>query len=125
MPFEVRYDPETACIYAKVEGALDVPLLEQFAKEYVTSAKRHDCLRILTDMTKADVKLSTMEIYEIPDLVRRLGMDIACRRAFVVAADLADYSFFENISRNRSHDVAVFQDTAEAKQWLFTDEVNA
>jgi hypothetical protein len=82
-------------------------------------------------MRKAKLKLSTMEIYDLPIYIEEAGLDITCRRAAIVSQDFDDYRFFENVSRNRGHFVEIFsnsekfglfRDIEKAKEWLGIDK---
>ena len=77
----------------------------------------------MADYREVTLKLSTMEIYGLPEITTNafasLGLDILrCRRALVAASDLNDYSFHENVMVNRGQNVKVFSDIDKAKKWL-------
>jgi len=78
---------------------------------------------ILNDMREAVMKLSTLEIYELPKLMSEASASSGLKmynikRAFVAATDLDDYKFFETVTANRGQYAKLFFDIDEAKKWL-------
>jgi hypothetical protein len=120
MPFNVSYDSESDCLIASIEGEIDFELLEELAAEVVRLSTAHNCRRILNDLSKAVMKLSTLNIYDIPKLLKDAGLRQDCLRAIVVAKDFDDYAFFMTVSKNRGQLVELFRDIDEAKRWLAT-----
>ncbi|MHC4266649.1 MAG: hypothetical protein ACYSUK_12085 [Planctomycetota bacterium] len=88
MPYEIRYDAKTDCVYSCYEGEIDKQMAEEYAVEIIKVLREHSCLRSLNDMRKAKVKLSTMEIYEYPIYLEQLGYERLVKRALVVSQDL-------------------------------------
>jgi len=127
MPYEVRYDAKSDCVCGCVEGDIDKETAEAYAVDIVKVLREHNCLRFLNDMRKASLRLSTMELYELPIFIEEIGFDRLCRRAAVVSQDFEDYRFFETVSRNHGHLVEIFSDSnkfsffrdvEKAKEWL-------
>ena len=86
-------------------------------------AKEQNCFLFLSDFREATMKLSTLELYELPKILSETfaSSEIPAhklKRAFVVAKDLKDYSFFETVNVNRGYRHKMFQDISEAKKWL-------
>lgn len=80
------------------------------------------------------MKLSTIEIYDLPTYISEAGLDRLCKRALIVSQDFEDYKFFENVSSNHGHLVKVFSDsdefsifrnTEEAEEWPGLDSPKA
>jgi len=68
-------------------------------------------------------KLSILQIYELPDRTKNIftsfGINVLLyKRANVVAKDLDDYIFHENVMVNRGQNEKVFTDIDKAKKWL-------
>jgi hypothetical protein len=127
MPYEIRYDAKTDCVYSCYEGEIDKQMAEEYAVEIVKVLREHSCMRSLNDMRNAKVKLSTMEIYEYPIYLEQLGYERLVKRALVVSQDFEDYRFYETVSRNYGHLVEIFsesekfhlfRDMEKAKKWL-------
>ena len=133
MRYSVHYDSKYDCVFARIEGEIEMKELDDFAKEVVKQTSEHDCRRLINDLRKAQVKLSTLELYELPHFIEGAGLDRLCKRAVVVSQDFDDYRFFENISRRRGHLVeifadsdkfSIFRDMEKAKEWLGLDTIN-
>jgi hypothetical protein len=127
MPFSVRYDPESDCVFASIEGEIDLQTAKEFGEAVVEQTAAHNCRRLLNDLRKAKVKLSTLEIYDLPALIEKVGLDRRCKRALVVSRDFEDYIFFRNVSSHSGHIVEIFGDSDKfsifrtpdrAKKWL-------
>ncbi|MHC5060246.1 MAG: hypothetical protein ACYTFK_04075 [Planctomycetota bacterium] len=127
MPYTVRYDSACDCIFAAMEGDIDMEMLRKFGKEIKTQQSEHDCKQILNDLQKAKIKLSTVQIYDLPKFIESIGLDRSTKRAIIVSQDLENSHFFETVSYNVGHLVKVFvftnkssylQKVQEAKSWL-------
>jgi hypothetical protein len=131
MAYKVTYDPEEDCVHASIEGAVDLPRAQQYAREIIEQLRAHHCLRVLNDMRKASTKLSTVDIYELPawieEACEEAGVNRFCKRALLVSRDFNDYEFFETVSRNHGHllevfadseETGIFRDVAQACEWL-------
>jgi hypothetical protein len=130
MSYNVYYDSEHDCIFASMEGEINIEQVKDFAQEIAKLTSEHNCRRLINDLRKANVKLSTMEIYELPTYLSNAGLDPLCKRALIVSQDFDDYLFFENVSRNQGHLVEAFTDSEKfsifrnletAKEWLGLD----
>jgi hypothetical protein len=97
--------------------------VEEIVTKIAKIAKEKDCRLIFTDFRKVSRKLSIFQIYELPDRIKNIfdsfGINILLyKRASVVATDLDDYVFHENVMVNRGHNEKVFTDIEKAKEWL-------
>jgi hypothetical protein len=70
--------------------------------EIIKQLSAHNCLRLLNDMRQASLRLSTVDLYELPAWIEEAGVNRACKRALVVARDFNDYKFYETVSRNQA-----------------------
>jgi hypothetical protein len=111
MPYSVKYHPKFDCVFAKIEGKIDIKIAQEFAKEAIKQTAEHNCRKLLNDLRKAQVKLSTFDIYHLPSSIEKAGLDHLCKRALLVSRDFDDYRFFENISRSHGHLVEIFTDS--------------
>ena len=106
-------------------------MARRYAHEIIKQLRAHHCLRLLNDMRKASIKLSTMDIYELPawieERLEEAGVSRFCKRALLVARNFSDYEFFETVTRNHgqllevfadSKMTSIFRDIAEADEWL-------
>lgn len=118
MPYEITYDRDIQCVMACVNGEIDLPFMQDFAPELVSFAVSIDCDRILCDLRKANLKLTTLDILGIPKIVAKAGLKPWSRRALVVCADMDKYSLIETASRKKGQKVSIFRSIEEAKKWL-------
>jgi hypothetical protein len=116
-----------------MEGDIDIEKVKELAQEVVKQTSAHNCRRLLNDFRKANVKLSTIEIYDLPTYFSEAGLDRLCKRALIVSRDFDDYKFFENVSSNLGHllevfvdsdEPTVFQSVKKAHEWLGLDNPN-
>src|SRR4030095_14725100 len=122
MPYSFEYDP-LGIIIIKVQGELIMTMVRDFTVEAAHLAKEKDCFRVLTDLQEATLKLSMVEVYNLPSLTAEIastaGLQVyQFKRAVVVLDDEKLAPFFENVSRNRHQNLRLFHDVESARQWL-------
>jgi len=86
-------------------------------------AKEKACHRVLNDLREAKLKLSMIDVYNLPKLHSEsgstLGMEVLkFKLAVVVSSGEKLAYFFETVTRNRMQNVKVFYDDESARQWL-------
>jgi len=91
MPYSVEYDP-LGIISIKVQGELTMTMVREFTVEAAHLAKEKDCFRVLTDLQEAPLKLSMVEVYNLPNLTAEIastaGLQVyQFKRALVVLND--------------------------------------
>jgi len=131
MAYTVIYDPDQDCVYAGIEGGVDLAVAQRYAQEIIEQLRAHHCLRLRNDMRKASLKLSTMDLYDLPawieERLEEAGVSRSCKRALLVSTDFRDYEFYETVSRNHGHLLeifadskitGIFRDIAKADEWL-------
>ena len=108
---------------AVITGKADLAELREFAVSIIRTAKRENCFRILTDLSKAELNMTVMQTFNLPqditEFAAAAGLDIhAFKRAFVASENQDVLDFYETVARNRSHYTRLFHDIEEAKAWL-------
>lgn len=126
MPHTVIYNSELHMVESKLQGDMTLGEVDEIITQIAKTAKEKDCRLIFTDSTEVSRKLSILEIYELPDRIKTIftsfGLNVwLYKRANVVAKDLDDYIFHENVMINRGQKEKVFTDVDEAKKWLIGD----
>jgi hypothetical protein len=129
--YEVVYNAHEDCVHARIEGIVDLDVAHEYARAIIEQLSAHHCLRLLNDMRKASVRVSIVDIYDLPawieEVLKEAGVSRTCKRALIVARDFQDYKFFETVSRNHGHLLEVFTDAnatgifrnrSEARAWL-------
>lgn len=131
MAYKVTYNADEKCVYASIEGPVDLATAQRYAQEIVKQMRTRHCPRLRNDMRRASLKLSTMDLYDLPawieERMEEAGISRSCKRALLVSRDFSDYKFYETVSRNHGHLLAVFADSKQAgifhdvaktNQWL-------
>jgi hypothetical protein len=123
MPHTVFYNSDLHLIESKLQGDMTLGEAEEIVTEIAKTAKEKDCRLIFMDFRNVSQKLSMVEMYRLPDRTKNIftsfGLNVSLyKRANVVAKDLDDYIFHENIMVNRGHNEKVFTDIDQAKEWL-------
>lgn len=60
MTYAVEYDPAEGMVMARITGKADLAELREFAVNIIRTAKRENCFRILTDLSKAELNVTVM-----------------------------------------------------------------
>jgi hypothetical protein len=123
MTHTITYKSDTSTLEIKYQGDVN---MNDVRKIYINAAqmvKEHNCHLIFSDYREATIKLSTLEIYDLPIVLSGIlsQFEISVyklKRAFVVAKDLQDYHFYETVTLNQGQNARIFQDIVEAKEWL-------
>jgi hypothetical protein len=123
MSHTVIYNSELHLVESQLQGDMTVGEAEEIVTEIAKIAKEKDCQSIYIDFRNVSQKLSILEMYRLPDRTKNIfaafGMNILLyKRANVVAKDLDDYIFHENVMVNRGQNEKVFTDIDQAKAWL-------
>jgi len=124
MPHTIIYNSEERVIEIKIHGNISFREMKEIITEAAQTVKAENCFLVLNDMREASLKLSMLEIYQLPkiltDIFAALELNAyKLKRALVAANGLKDYSFFETVASNRSQHVKYFLDMDEARKWLF------
>ncbi len=131
MAYKATYNPDENCVHASIEGEVDLALAQRYAQEIIKQLRAHHRPRVLNDMRKASIKLSTADVYDLPawieEACEEAGVNRFSKRALLVSRDFNDYQFFETVSRNHGHllevfadseKTGIFRDIATAREWL-------
>ena len=123
MPHTVFYNSELHLVESKLQGDMTLSEAEEIVTKIAKIAKEKDCRSIFIDFRNVSQKLSMVEMYRLSDRTKNIftsfGMKLSLyKRANVVAKDLDDYVFHENVMVNRGHNEKVFTDIDQAKKWL-------
>lgn len=127
MSHTVIYNSELHIVESKLQGNMTLGESEEIITKIAKTAKENDCRLILTDFREVARKLALFQIYELPECTTNIftsvGINVSLyKRANVVAKDLDDYIFHENVMVNRGQNEKVFTDIEQAKKWLLGKE---
>jgi len=123
MSHTVIYNSELNIVESKLQGEMTLDEVKEIVTKIAKIAKEKDCNSIFTDFREVSRKLSILQIYELPDHTKNIfssfGINVLFyKRANVVAKDLDDYIFHENVMVNRGQNEKAFTDIDEAQKWL-------
>lgn len=123
MSHTIFYNPELHIVESKLQGDMTIGEVDDFVTKIAQITKEKDCRLIFTDFREVSRKLPIWQIYELPNRLKNIfaAFDINVslyKRANVVAKDLDDYIFHENVMVNRGQNEKVFTDIDKAKEWL-------
>ena len=128
MSHTVIYNSELHIVESKLQGDMTLGEVKEIVTKIAKIAKEKDCRLIFTDFREVSRKLSILQIYELPDRTKNIfasfGINVLLyERANVVADDLDDYVFHENVMVNHGQNEKVFTDIDKAKKWLFGNNI--
>jgi hypothetical protein len=119
----ITYNSDLGIVEIKFQENVIWKEVKEILWQSAQIAKEQNCFLFLSDFREATLNLSTLELYELPKILSGIfaSSEIPAyklKRAFVVAKDLKDYSFFETVNVNRGYRHKMFEDISEAKKWL-------
>ncbi len=123
MSHTVIYNSDLHIVESKLQGNMTPSEVDEIITHIAQISKEQDCHLILMDFRNISQKLSMIQIFELPDRVKNIfaafGMNVLFyTRANVVANDLDDYIFHENVMVDRGQNEKVFTDIDKAIKWL-------
>ena len=123
MSYKVTYNPDLHFIETTVDGGINAEVLKEIFTAQAQTSQRVNCNRMLNDYRNARIKISVLEIYELPKVIAKIAASFgrsAMRtvRALVIPTFKEDYRFYETVAANNSQTEKLFFNIEEAKQWL-------
>jgi hypothetical protein len=123
MSYITSYNSKTHVIESKFIQNLNFVEVKGFISDGALISKENNCPFFLSDYRQVRLKLSTIEIFKVPQLMQAEFASLNLRvnrliRAVVAAEDLKDYLFYETAAINRGQHLKVFTNIDEAKKWL-------
>jgi hypothetical protein len=119
----IEYNAELHIVETVVQGPFTLDDIRKVFEETARVLVANDCYKVLGDYRKAIPKVSTLEIYDLPQIVVNIyakagGNARATKRALVVSADAKEYVFYETVTVNSGQNARLFHDPDEARTWL-------
>lgn len=120
MELKARIVRPTDFIIATPDGVLDLGKSGDLLRKIAETSEGHGDFHILVDFRTTDIKLSTVEIWEICKGLSDYGETFKRKVAILVRedADFEKMRFFELCASNRGFKVNPFTDFEEAIMWL-------
>ena len=119
----IKYNPTDKIIEAQFQGDVTLHLIKEYISDIAKTVKEQNCFVVLNDMHEVTVKLSILEIYNLPKIISKIvgsqGLELhKIKRAFVAPKGLKDMRFFETVTVNRGQNTRYFFDINKARDWL-------
>jgi hypothetical protein len=120
MELKARIVLATDFIIATPDGVLNLEKSKDLLRNITDTSEGHGDFHILVDFRKTDIKLSTVEIWEICKELSKYGETFKRKIAIVVREDgnFEKVQFFELCAINRGFKINPFTDFEEAIMWL-------
>ena len=121
---DIEFVEESGIVHVKATGTMDFDQIKEMVFEFVAVAEKHDCKKLYVDHRELTPEVSTLEIYDLPDIFEKLGFRRSHKMALIYSdssSKQGDYRFYENVSRNRSFNVHLFTDPDKAMKWLMSE----
>ena len=121
MSHELYYDSDIDCVVLRVDGVVTLNRVRKMAPEVARMCGETGCHLLLNDMSEATIDISVIGLFDSPSIMDESKVSRVIKRALVVPPSFEEATFLENLSRNRGHDLMLFEDIEEAKNWLFAE----
>ena len=123
MPYTVTYNPELQVIETKAYEVLDFSEAKEIISGIIEIGLAQKCFLCLSDYREATIRLSTMEIYEIPKIIAAIAtarglFPGSFKRALIIGRDYSDFEFLEAVTLNNMQNAKLFREFEDAKKWL-------
>lgn len=121
MNWSIHHLEEDGVIFAKTQGYATWERHKIFTKSVLETGRQKNVRIFLLDHRGLELGLSTLEIDDLPGILREIGMTAEDRVAILYnpsAPHSSDYKFLENVSRLASLQLEIFPDKEEALAWL-------
>ncbi len=121
MKCSVEYDPELKLVQCIFAGPVSVDDINQSQIKAINLARENNTNMILIDDSEWETELSTIDIYQYPQLYYEMNVDPNTKAAIILPSSHAakrDARFYETVCRNSGWNIAVFQKRQDAIGWL-------
>jgi hypothetical protein len=107
-------------LVVKVKGKRSVDSIKDVTKQIVDKCEDAKISKVLVDVREFKDRIKFSDIFDLTS--KELPMIINSKINKVAIVDLEGFdfnkNFFENVARNRSHNVKIFTNYNDAVQWL-------
>ena len=122
MPFEIKYDSDSQCVFAHFTGKVTMTLVREYIAALLPLLEEHDCRRVLSDSREAELELSALDILQFPKMADASPLTARCKRAVLAAPGTSGYKMYQTLSEMQGHKVRLFTTPDDAMDWLTQDE---
>lgn len=121
LAWTMEHLPQLHIIRVVTRGRITLPRLLDLGRELLALAQQVGTTRALVDHRLASPEIGTLDIYEMPESISRIGGSRVHRIAVVFdmnSTRSADITFYENRMANSGFSHRVFADPEKALAWL-------
>jgi hypothetical protein len=121
LAWKIEYWQKEHILYAEISGPIYLDTLKRFASEIIVSLSINNVTRVLMDYRDATLEVSILDIYELPNILKKLGYSPGIQIAVVyseASEKKESFLFYENVLRNAGFVHRVFTDLLESLAWL-------
>jgi hypothetical protein len=121
MDWTIDYLEKDHIVRVKASGVMDWDEHKRFAEELYPFAKEHGVLKILIDFRQMQPKFTVLQIDDLPDMLRNVGVGPEFKIASVydpASPHSHEFKFFNNVATLLHIRVQQFVDPDEALTWL-------
>ncbi len=118
--FEIKIVEQGGILYFTLKGPGTYAHLLRAVTAIITETKSREIWHVLCDARTMTNPMGAFEKFEAGAELAR-GADPRMKMAVLAQLEAIDY-IFENVTRNRGLDVAVFKSESTALQWLHRDK---
>ncbi|MDD5327889.1 MAG: STAS/SEC14 domain-containing protein [Phycisphaerae bacterium] len=124
MEWTIDYLEAEGIIRVKASGVMDWDEHKRFAEELYPLASKHGVHKFLIDFREMVPKFTIPQIGDLPDMLRKVGVEPGFKIASVYNPDTSyghEFRFFSNVAKFLSMRVQQFETFDEALAWLKSD----
>jgi hypothetical protein len=121
MDWTIDYLEKDRIVHVTVSGIMDWDEHKRFAEELYPSAKDRGFHKILIDFRQMQPKFTILQIDDLPDMLREIGVGPEFKIASVydpTSPYAHEFKFFNSVATLLKIRVKQFTDTDEALNWL-------
>lgn len=121
MSWTIDYLRDDGVIRVKTNGEMTLELLVRMTADAIAAANKAGVNKFLIDHREMVPAVDTIQIYNLPAIMRDVGMNRQHQAAIVFPADSergGDFRFYEDRIRNLGFNHRVFTDPEVAFEWL-------
>ena len=110
-------------IHGTLCGHVNTNIWTEFFHKMLVSKTVHRTKALLVDLRQARVPLGVFEIYELPPILERVGINGQNRMAFLFQELSYDLDFYETVLCNQGFTAQLFVDFEQAILWLTGERI--
>ena len=121
MAWSMRFKDEGRILEILIRGHMSPAEVAEMVRETIGTVATQQLDRVLIDCGDARISVPTLDIYKLPDQYAASGVPRQLRIALIPPRDgykRKSYEFYEDVCRNRGYFVKLFEQEAEAWDWV-------